>query len=110
MILALLLAAFTPEEDLRYLKDYAETRGFSLGKAVSPQFLPDGSQLLFLRAQPRNPELRLYAMELATKTMREVMSPEQILAGAAETMTAEEKAMRERTRMTLKGITSFQVA
>lgn len=98
------------EANLAFFKDMAETRNFTLGRPVSPKITPDGSRVIFLRASPRNPTLRLFEFTLATGEERELLSPEQLLGGADEQLTPEEKARRERQRQNLKGFTSFQMS
>jgi dipeptidyl-peptidase-4 len=94
-VLALLLAACTrgaeaqatvqDEADAKFLRDLIETRYFSLGKPVNVRFLDDGSQVLFLRsAGPRKPDLGLYVFDVGTGKTRELLTPEQVLKGAAE--------------------------
>ncbi|WP_414660395.1 S9 family peptidase [Horticoccus sp. 23ND18S-11] len=93
-----------------YFRDLAETRNYTLGRPVSPKLTPDGRHALFLRAQPRDPTLRLFEVELSTGRERELLTPEQLLAGGSETLSAEEKARRERQRQSLKGFTAFQLS
>lgn len=95
---------------LKYFQDAAQTRNFTLGRPVSPKFTPDGAHVIFLRAStPRDPTLRLYEFTVATATERELLTPEQLLGGTEENLSAEEKARRERQRQSLKGFTSFQM-
>jgi dipeptidyl-peptidase-4 len=96
--------------DATYLKDHAETRGFMLGRPVSPKPTPDGKAVLFLRAGARVPKLGLFEFDVATGKTRELLTPEQVLKGAEEHLTPEEKARRERMRVTLGGFTSFQLS
>src|SRR5919198_1100486 len=96
--------------DTRYLRDHAETRGFTLGRPVKPKPTPDGKAVLFLRAQARVPRLRLYEFDVATGKTRELLTPEMVLKGAEEKLTAEEKARRERQRVSVGGFTSFQLS
>jgi dipeptidyl-peptidase-4 len=103
-------AAESDEANLKFFRDMAETRNFTLGRPVSPKITPDGASVIFLRAQPRNPTLRLYEFRIATGEERELLSPEQLLGGGEETLTPEEKARRERQRQSLKGFTSFQMS
>jgi dipeptidyl-peptidase 4 len=115
-LLALLALASAPflraDEDpnLQYFRAVAETRNFTLGRPVSPKLTPGGEHVIFLRAQPRNPTLRLYEFTIADNSERELLSPEQLLAGGDEQLTAEEKARRERQRQTLRGFTAFQLS
>jgi dipeptidyl-peptidase-4 len=93
--------------DLRYLRDHALTRGFMLGRPVKPKPTPDGRAVLFLRARARKPKLSLYEFDLATRKTRELLTPEKLLEGAEEHLTPEEKARRERQRISVGGFTSF---
>lgn len=106
-----LAAAENPEEAaLRHFRDLAETRNHTLGRPVSPQVTPDGRHVVFLRSPPRDPTLRLFELELATARERELLTPAQLLGGAEENLSAEEKARRERQRQSLKGFTAFQMS
>ncbi|MBI4511953.1 MAG: prolyl oligopeptidase family serine peptidase [Deltaproteobacteria bacterium] len=98
------------QRDLAFLKDYAETRGYRLGRPVRAEPLPDGSKVLFLRGEARKPELRLYAFDVGTGKEMEILTPEQVLGGASEKLSPEERALRERMRITLKGITSYELS
>jgi dipeptidyl-peptidase-4 len=99
-----------PALDTRYLREHAETRGFMLGRPTRAKPTPDGKAVLFLRSEPRVPTLRLFEFDVATAETRELLSPEQILKGADESLSAEEKARRERQRVNLGGFTDFQLS
>src|SRR5579872_3565257 len=96
--------------DATFLRAYAETRGFMLGRPVKPKPTPDGKAVLFLRAQARVPKLRLYEFDVATGKTRELLSPEMVLKGAEEHLTPEEKARRERQRVSVGGFTDFHIS
>jgi dipeptidyl-peptidase-4 len=96
--------------DTSYLKDHAETRGFMLGRPVRAKPTPDGKAVLFLRAQPRVPRLRLYEFDVAAGKTRELLTPEDLLHSAEEHLTPEEKARRERQRVSVGGFTDFQLS
>jgi dipeptidyl-peptidase 4 len=96
--------------DTTYLRHHAETRGFMLGRPVKPKPTPDGKSVLFLRAQARVPRLRLYEFEVASGKTRELLTPELVLKGAEENLTPEEKARRERQRVSVGGFTDFQLS
>src|SRR5579885_411066 len=96
--------------DTRYLRDHAETRGFMLGRPARPKPTPDGKTILFLRSKARVPKLSLYEFDVATGKTRELLTPEQVLKGAEENLTPEEKARRERQRVSVGGLTSFQLS
>jgi dipeptidyl-peptidase 4 len=93
-----------------FLRDYAETRGFTLGRPVMARPTPDGKAVLFLRAHPRVAKLQLYEFDVATGQTRELLTPEQLLKGAQEKLSPEEKARRERMRVSVSGFTSFQLS
>lgn len=109
---ALALHVHAAEEDagLKYFRDLAETRGYSLGRPVSPKLTPDGQTVIYLRSGPRDTVLRLYEFPLPAGPERELLTPEQLLGAAEETLSAEEKARRERARVTLKGFTRFELS
>lgn len=96
--------------DLRYFRDLVETRSYSLGQPVSPKFTPDGKEVVFLRGGARDPVLRLYEFTIADGSLREILTPEKLLQGAEEKLSAEEKSRRERERQSLRGFTSFQLS
>jgi dipeptidyl-peptidase-4 len=98
------------DADVRFLRDLAETRSFQLGRPVSARPTPDGSQVLFLRGTARSPELRLHAFDVATGQSRELLTPAQVLGDAPEQLSEEEKARRERMRVSMKGFTSYQLS
>jgi dipeptidyl-peptidase 4 len=96
--------------DASFLRLYAETRGFQLGRPVRPKPTADGKFVLFLRAQARVPKQSLFEFDTATGKTRELLTPEQLLKGAEENLTPEEKARRERQRISVGGFTDFQVS
>lgn len=103
-------AAEPESADLRYFRELVETRNYSLGQPVSPQFTPDGKAVVFLRGGARDPVLRLYEFTIAEGKLREILAPEKLLQGAEEKLTAEERSRRERARQSLRGFTSFQLS
>jgi dipeptidyl-peptidase-4 len=97
--------------DTTFLRQYAETRGFMLGRPTKPKFTPDGKHLLFLRAEgPKTPKLWLFEFEVATRKTRELLSPEALLKGAEENLSPEEKARRERMRVSVGGFADYQLS
>jgi len=103
--------ATEPESgDLRYFRELVETRNYSLGQPVSPRITPDGKAVIFLRGGARDPILRLYEFTVADAQVREILTPEKLLHGAEEKLTAEERSRRERERQSLRGFTSFQLS
>ena len=94
-----------------FLRDYAETRGFMLGRPVNAVPTPDGKAVLFLRARSgREPSQELYAFDVASRQTRRLLSPGDALQGAAEKLSPEEKARRERQRISVGGFTAFSIS
>jgi dipeptidyl-peptidase-4 len=96
--------------DRRFLRDYAETRGFMLGRPSQANLTPDGKAVLFLRAQARLARLGLFEFDVSTGKTRQLLTPEKVLKGAAEKLTPEEKARRERMRVSVGGFTTFHLS
>ena len=93
-----------------FLRDWAETQGYSLGLPVAATPTPDGKQVLFLRSGARDRVRRLYELDLASGQERELITPEALLGGGEEKLSAAEKALRERMRLTAKGFASFELS
>jgi dipeptidyl-peptidase-4 len=115
MIRSLILLALAPAvaqaaPDPGFLRQYALTRGFSLGRPDSMLPTPDGKKVLFLRAPPREPVLSLYEFDVATGESRELLKPAQLLKGAEEKLPPAERARRERMRVSVGGFTSYQLS
>src|ERR1700704_2199288 len=96
--------------DGAYLRDHAATRGFMLGRPVKPTPTPDGKAVLFLRGEARKAKLSLFEFDVATSKTRELLTPAQVLKGAEEKLSAEEKARRERMRVSVGGFSGFQLS
>jgi dipeptidyl-peptidase 4 len=96
--------------DTKCFDDVAATRGYSLGLAVDAQPTPDGKAVLFLRSLPRDTVQRLYEFDLASRQERELVTPQALLGGKSEQLSAEEKARRERARISVKGFTHFELS
>jgi dipeptidyl-peptidase-4 len=103
-------AAEPEAADLRYFRELVETRNYSLGQPVSPKITPDGKAVVFLRGGARDPVLRLYEFTIADGKLREILTPEKLLQGAEEKLTAEERSRRERGRQSLRGFTHFELS
>jgi dipeptidyl-peptidase-4 len=94
----------------KYLRDHAETRGFNLGRPAGALPTPDGKAVLFLRARARTPKLELYEFDVTTGKTRLLLTPEELLKGAEEKLSPEEKALRERMRVSVGGFADFQLS
>ena len=93
-----------------FLRLHAETRGFSLGRPTRVRPTPDGKAVLFLRSLPRSPVNSLYETELAGGKTRELVTPAQLFTGSDEQLSPEERARRERMRVSTKGFASFELS
>jgi dipeptidyl-peptidase-4 len=83
----------------------AATRSFSLGHPRHIVPTPDGKSVLYLRSGPRDTHLGLFEFDLQSHQEHELAQP-----AADEHLSVEEKARRERSRMTLTGITDFALS
>ncbi|HEY1836210.1 MAG TPA: DPP IV N-terminal domain-containing protein [Rhizomicrobium sp.] len=112
LALALACATLTsmPSRAKSCFEDIAQTRSYSLGMAVHATPTPDGSAILYLRSGPRDISQRLYEYTIATKSERELVTPESLLGGKTESLTPEEKARRERARVSVRGFTDFELS
>jgi len=91
-------------------EDIAATRSYSLGIPVNAVPTPDGKAVLYLRSGPRDTTQRLYEYDIATAREHELASPESLLGGKPEQLSAEEKARRERARVSISGFTDFDLS
>ena len=96
--------------DTKCFDDVAATRNYSLGIPANAAPSPDGKAILYFRSGPRDTVQRLYEYELATRKERELVAPESLLAGKHEELSAEEKARRERARISVTGFTHFELS
>ena len=95
--------AVTKPLDASFLRLYSETRGFLLGRPVNPKPTPDGKHVLFLRSGPKDPKRALFEFDVATGKTRELLTADTLLHGGEEKLTPEEKARRERMRVSAGG-------
>ncbi len=93
-----------------FLTTYAHTNRFRLGHPRAIEVLPDGSGVLFLRSPGQSFEGKLYFFDAESGEERELLTAEALLHGAGEELTAEERARRERMRLTASGIASYRVS
>ncbi|MCA9290235.1 MAG: DPP IV N-terminal domain-containing protein, partial [Phycisphaerales bacterium] len=93
-----------------FLEQYAVTRRFRSGEPAAITVTPDGRAVLFLRSEARSNEQDLYELDLRTGAERRLLTASSLLRGAAEALTPEERARRERMRQSARGITSFDLS
>jgi dipeptidyl-peptidase-4 len=90
-----------------FLRSFAETRAFSLGRPARIQLTPAGDAVLFLRSPARSPEHDLYELEVASGQVRRLATTADLLGGREEVLSQEERARRERLRIADRGFTWF---
>src|SRR5262249_35026429 len=71
---------------------------------------PGGDAVLFLRSEARSFVQDLWSFDVATRTERRLLTAAQILGRGAEHLSAEEKARRERMRVSAHGIVAFSLS
>lgn len=93
-----------------FLEQYAATYHFTLGQPAGITVTDAGDAVLFLRSGPRSFVRDLFEFDVATGKERLLLTAEQLLQGAEEELSAEERARRERMRLAGGGIVSFEVS
>lgn len=96
--------------DTSFLKDYAETWGYSAGQPTGIELAPNGDAILFMRSGPRDIVRNLYEYRTATGEVRGLLRAEDLLQGSKEQLSAEEKARRERRREIGRGFTWYSLS
>jgi dipeptidyl-peptidase-4 len=99
-------ATATPVVDRDFIRAFSKSRRFTRGAPRDATITPDGRAVLFLRSQPRDTKQSLFETDVASGATRELLSPD-ALDKAPEHLTQEERARRERMRITSSGFTSF---
>jgi dipeptidyl-peptidase-4 len=93
-----------------FLDRYSLTRGFRSGQPTAIAIPKGGGQVLFLRSGARDRTQSLWAFDTKTGSEREIVTGAKLLGGGAEMLSPEEKARRERLRLTARGLSSFQLS
>jgi dipeptidyl-peptidase-4 len=87
---------------------YARTLRFTLGIPRSLSVSADGSRVLFLRSDSGTSRTTaLWAFDVAEQRERLVADPAQLLGGAGEELSPQERSRRERAREAGAGIVSY---
>ncbi len=93
---------------ISFPRQLARTQRFSLGVPHDFVVAPDGSRVAFLRSlSGTDPMTCLWVRDTGTGAERLVVDPRALLAGGTETLSAEERARRERTRQAASGVVGF---
>ncbi|RMH23554.1 MAG: S9 family peptidase [Planctomycetota bacterium] len=100
----------TPIADPGFLRQYAETYRFGAGRPTAIRATPDGDAVLFLRSGPRSNVRDLYSFDPATGAERVLLTAADLLGGGEEALSAEEKARRERMRLSARGIARYTLS
>lgn len=92
----------------------ARTRRFTYGAPRAVTVCENGARVVFLRSSgPQDPVDRLWVYDLATGTERLVADPRELLAGprapGRENLPDQERALRERLRLSARGIGSYAI-
>lgn len=86
----------------------SRTRGFTLGAVDQATVTPDGATVLFLRSRAGDDPVNcLWALDLDSGHERLLVDPAELLGGAAEQLSDEERTRRERSRRLTRGIASY---
>ncbi|MCW4590257.1 S9 family peptidase [Gluconacetobacter entanii] len=86
--------------------DSAATQTYTLGIARNAAITPDGRGVMFLRSGAQDTALQLWYHDIATGQDTALTH----VASANEHLSVEEKARRERARLTMTGVTAFEMA
>lgn len=90
--------------------DLAATRNYTLGLPVKATPTPDSKAVIYLRSGPRDRIQRLFEFDIATRKERELVTPAKLLAGGTENLSAQERARRERQRITAQGFVDYELS
>lgn len=96
--------------DTRLLEQYARTQRFGQGRPTRFKFTPAGDAVLFLRTPEGSGARALYTWERSTRTERVLATAEQLLGGGNEELSPEERARRERARISGRGVTTYELS
>jgi dipeptidyl-peptidase-4 len=96
--------------DTSFLNRYAATRGFSQGEPSGFRPAPGGERVFFVRSDPRDGVRDLFAFDVKTGAERAVLSARALLGQGDEVLGAEERARRERMRLSAKGIAQYELS
>jgi dipeptidyl-peptidase 4 len=97
-------------QHVEFLEQFASTHRFGNGRPTGIHVTRAGDAVLFLRSTSKSGRRDLYEFNVASGTERVLATAAQLLGGAQEKLSAEEKARRERMRLSAGGIASFEVS
>jgi dipeptidyl-peptidase 4 len=95
------------ERPASFLRLQSRTQRFTLGTPREIRVAPDGDRVLFLRsASGTDARHSLWSLDIASGRETRLADPERVL-GAAEELSEQERAVRERTRTQAAGIVAY---
>ncbi|MDX3238289.1 alpha/beta fold hydrolase [Streptomyces sp. ME03-5709C] len=93
---------------LSFPRQYARTQRFSLGAPRAFTVSPDGGRVAFLRSRSGTDRSHLlWVLDLESGAERVAADPAPLLSGAAEELSPQERARRERSREGSAGIVGY---
>ncbi|MFF7730973.1 prolyl oligopeptidase family serine peptidase [Streptomyces sp. NPDC008001] len=96
--------------EVSFPRQYARTQRFSLGAPRAFAVSPDGTRIAFLRSRSGTDRTGiLWVLDPGTGREFPAADPAVLLAGAAEELSAEERARRERLREGSAGVVAYAV-
>ena len=96
--------------DPAFLTQYAETHRFNSGRPTSVRITPDGRSVFFLRSGPRDADRVLYRLDPKTGAESVFLTAAAVLGGEESALSPEEKALRERMRLSASGIARYSMS
>ncbi|MFB7513824.1 alpha/beta fold hydrolase [Streptomyces sp. NPDC056144] len=103
----------TPRATLSFPRQFARTQRFTLGVPRGFSVSPDGERVVFVRSGAGDDHThKLWVLDLprdGAPVERVAADPAVLLGGAAEELSAEERARRERSREGSSGIVAYAV-
>jgi dipeptidyl-peptidase-4 len=104
-------AVTTTGPDAGFLDQYAATRRFQAGLPTTIRVTPGSEAVLFLRSGPRDFVQSLYEFDVASGKERVLLRAEDIQSRSGEEkLSAEERAHRERQRISSRGIVAYKLS
>lgn len=93
-----------------FLRLYAETNRFRNGLPASIEMTPTGNAVFYLRSPGKSLVRDLWVFDPRTAEERRVLTAGELLGAGEEELSAEEKARRERMRVSARGIASYSLS
>ena len=96
--------------DTSFLKQYATTRAFSQGEPSAFRPTPGGERVFFVRSDAREGVRDLFEFDVKAGAEKLVLSARTLLGKNDEVLSPEERARRERMRLSAKGIAQYELS